>query len=98
RSGSSAVRTSTTAASRPASSARRCARRASASPAERQRGLTRLSLPPGRLQQDDRVHGERDREADGPAVQVALDERAAAQRALTGADAERAGQAGVLAR
>ena len=41
---------------------------------------------------------ERDREADRPAVQVALDERAAAERALPGADAEGARQPGVLPR
>ena len=51
-----------------------------------------------RFEQDDRVHRERDREPDRPAVQVALDERAAAERALAGADAEGAGQARVLAR
>jgi hypothetical protein len=51
------------------------------------------------LEEDDRVdregHGERDR----PAVQVALDERAAPERARTGAaDAERAREPAVLAR
>ncbi len=51
------------------------------------------------LQEDERVHPERDREADRPAVQVALHERAAAERASTGtADAERARQPAVLAR
>ena len=51
------------------------------------------------LQEDDRVHGERDREADRPAVQVALDEGAPAERPRTGAaDAERAREPGVLAR
>ena len=51
------------------------------------------------LQQDDRVDGKRDREPDRPAVQVALDERATAKRARTGAaDAERARQPAVLAR
>ncbi len=51
------------------------------------------------LQEDDRVHPERDREADRPAVQVALDEGAPAERPRTGAaDAERAREPGVLAR
>jgi predicted MFS family arabinose efflux permease len=51
------------------------------------------------LQEDDRVHRERDREADRPAVQVALDEGAPAERPRTGAaDAERAREPGVLAR
>jgi predicted MFS family arabinose efflux permease len=51
------------------------------------------------LQQDDRVHPERDREPDGPAVEVALDERAAAERARAGAaDTERTRQPAVLAR
>ena len=56
---------------------------------------------PGRLdlQQDDRVHEQRDAERDRPAVQVALDERAAAERARAGAaDAERTREPGVLAR
>ena len=47
-----------------------------------------LAAGSGDLEQDDRVDRERDREADRPAVQVALDERAAAERALAGADAE----------
>jgi Major Facilitator Superfamily len=51
------------------------------------------------LQQDDRVDTERDRERDRPAVQVALDERPAAERARAGAaDAERARQPAVLPR
>jgi predicted MFS family arabinose efflux permease len=51
------------------------------------------------LQQDDRVDRERDREPDRPAVEVALDERPAAERARTGAaDPERARQPAVLAR
>ena len=46
-----------------------------------------------------RVHEQRDTEADRPAVQVALDQRAAAERARArAADAERARQAGVLPR
>ena len=54
---------------------------------------------PSDLQQDDRVHREGDRERDRPAVEVALDERAAAKGARAGAaDAERAGQPAVLAR
>jgi hypothetical protein len=40
------------------------------------------------LQQDDRVEHEHDREEDGPAVEVALDHRAAAKRPRAGADAE----------
>src|SRR5689334_12301029 len=55
-------------------------------------------LRPGLLEQEDDVDREGDREADGPAVEVALDERAAAERSLAGADAEGAGEAGVLAR
>ena len=50
------------------------------------------------LQQRDRVRHEEDREDDGPAVQVALDERAAASGPPAGADAEGAGQPGVLPR
>jgi MFS family permease len=58
-------------------------------------------LPPDglNLQQDDRVHEQRDAERDRPAVQVALDERAAPERARPGAaDAERAREPGVLPR
>jgi MFS family permease len=60
-------------------------------------------LPPdGRvldLQEDDRVDDEPNGEHDGPAVQVALDERAASERSSAGAtDAERAREARVLAR
>jgi predicted MFS family arabinose efflux permease len=55
--------------------------------------------PPLDLQQDDRVHEQRDAERDRPAVQVALDERAAPERARPGAaDAERAREPGVLPR
>ena len=51
------------------------------------------------LQEDDRVHPERDREGDRPAVQVAFDQRAAAERARSGAaDAERAREPAVLPR
>jgi hypothetical protein len=50
------------------------------------------------LQQHEDVDHEEDREEDRPAVQVALDERAAAERAAAAADAEGAGEAGVLAR
>jgi|RhiMetdeSRZDD1v2_1073273.scaffolds.fasta_scaffold03302_13 MFS family permease len=50
------------------------------------------------LQEDDRVDDERDSESDRPAVQVALDERAAAERPRARpADAESAGEARVLA-
>ena len=48
--------------------------------------------------QHDRVEHEQQRECDRPAVQVALDQRAAAERALTGTNSERARQARVLAR
>jgi hypothetical protein len=51
------------------------------------------------LEEDDRVHEQRDAERDRPAVQVALDERAAPERARPGAaDAERAREPGVLSR
>ena len=51
------------------------------------------------LEEDDRVHRERDREPDRPAVQVALHQRSAPERARTGAaDAERAREPAVLAR
>ena len=51
------------------------------------------------LQQDDGVQEQRDAERDRPAVQVALDQRAAAERARTrAADAEGAREPGVLAR
>jgi MFS family permease len=51
------------------------------------------------LQQYDGVGGERDGEADRPAVQVSLDEGAAPKRATTGStDAERPRQAAVLPR
>jgi predicted MFS family arabinose efflux permease len=51
------------------------------------------------LQQDDSVDGHRDRERDGPAVQVPLDERAAAERpGARAADAERTREPAVLAR
>ena len=51
------------------------------------------------LQEDDRVHEQRDAEADRPPVQVALHERAAAEGPGAGAaDAERAGEAAVLPR
>ena len=43
---------------------------------------------PGVLEQQDRVEEEQDGEEDRPAVQVALDERAAAERARSGAHAE----------
>ena len=43
---------------------------------------------PGVLEQEDRVEEEQDGEHDGPAVQVALDERAAAERAGAGAHTE----------
>src|SRR5437868_6807643 len=50
------------------------------------------------LEEDDRVEHEGDREADRPAIQVALHEGAAAQRARTRADAEGAGEPRVLPR
>jgi hypothetical protein len=51
------------------------------------------------LEQDDRVHEQRDAEHDRPAVQVALDERAAPEWARPGAaDAERAREPGILPR
>jgi hypothetical protein len=50
------------------------------------------------LEQQDRVGDKQDRERNRPAVEVALDQRAAAERADAGADAERAGQARILAR
>src|SRR5665213_1173914 len=52
----------------------------------------------GDADQHDRVDHEQDREADRPAIQVALDERAAAQRPSAATDAEGTRQAGVLAR
>ena len=60
---------------------------------------TRAAARPLNLQQDDGVDEQRDAERDRPAVQVALDERAAAERARPGAaDAERAREPGVLPR
>ena len=53
-------------------------------------------LGPGTLEQHDCIQHEQDREEDRPAVEVALDHRAAAERTLTAADAEGPGQAGVL--
>src|SRR3954447_11826242 len=90
--------TSTGGASRAASSARRCGRTASGSRARRSDRRPRRPLPERLLEQEDRVDRERDREADRPAVEVALDERAAAERALAGADAEGAREARVLPR
>jgi hypothetical protein len=52
-------------------------------------GLTEGTSGPGVLEQEDRVQEEQDGEDDGPAVQVPLDERASAERARTGAHAER---------
>jgi predicted MFS family arabinose efflux permease len=62
-------------------------------------GGARRARGPSDLQEDDRVHRERDREGDRPAVEIALHERAAAEgpRARA-ADAERAGEPAVLAR
>jgi hypothetical protein len=59
-----------------------------------------LGRPAGSdFQQDDGVDGQRDRERDGPAVQVPLHERAAAERPRArAADAERTGEPAVLAR
>lgn len=53
---------------------------------------------PGFLEQQDRVQGKQDREADRPAIEVTLDHRATAERALTAADTERAREPGILAR
>src|SRR4051794_10046218 len=50
------------------------------------------------LQQKEGVEREDDGEEDRRAVQVALDHRAAADRAATAADPEGAGEAGVFAR
>ena len=50
------------------------------------------------LEQQERVQHEDDGEEDGRAVEVALDHRAAADRAAATADAEGAGEAGVFAR
>jgi MFS family permease len=63
-------------------------------------GLRKIEPPDGlNLQQDDRVDDERDAERNRPAVQVALDERSAAERPGTrAADAEGAGETRVLAR
>ncbi len=52
----------------------------------------------GELDQRDRVEHEHDREADRPAVEVALDERTSTQRARPRADAESARESRVLAR
>jgi predicted MFS family arabinose efflux permease len=64
-------------------------------------GLSKTE-PDGRvldLKQDDRVDDERDREHDGPAVEVALDERPAPERSRAGAtDAERPREPRVLTR
>jgi hypothetical protein len=61
-------------------------------------GGLRKTGPPLNLQKDDGVDDERDSERDGPAVEVALDERAAAKRARArAADSERAREARVLA-
>src|SRR2546423_11022322 len=50
------------------------------------------------LQQDDDVDREEDRDGDGPVVQVALDQRAAAERSRAGPHAEGAREAGVFPR
>jgi len=60
--------------------------------------LERRGRLPGLLDEDDRVDREEDREGDRPAIEVALDERAAAQRPLPGADAEGAREPRVLPR
>jgi hypothetical protein len=49
------------------------------------------------VEQDDGVAEEQHREADRPAIEVALDHRPAAERTGAAADAERAGEARVLA-
>ncbi len=54
-------------------------------------------LRPGPLEQHDRVDQEQHAEEDRPAVEVLLDHRAAAERALAAADAEGPGQARILA-
>jgi hypothetical protein len=53
---------------------------------------------PGLLQQEDRVQNEQDPEYDGPAIEVALHHRSAAQRACAAADAEGSRQTGVFTR
>jgi drug/metabolite transporter (DMT)-like permease len=50
------------------------------------------------LDENDRVEREQHREQDRPAVQVAFDQRATAERSRAGADAERTREARVLAR
>ena len=68
-------------------------------PATNPSGRLRPDGDPLDLQQDDRVREQRDAERDGPAVQVALDQRAAPERARArAADAERAREPGVLPR
>src|SRR5919206_120356 len=74
------------AATRSARFARRCGRRC-ALPTRRGALLN--------LQQHDHVRHEQDREEDRPAIEVALDERAAPERAGAGADAEGARQSRV---
>jgi predicted MFS family arabinose efflux permease len=60
-------------------------------------GQSRMPVPALDLDQDDDVGREREREPDGPAVEVPLDKRAAAERSATGAaDAERPRQPRVL--
>jgi hypothetical protein len=51
----------------------------------------------GELQQGDRVGEQQNREDHGPAVEVALDQRAAAERPRAAAHSEGAGEPGVLA-
>src|ERR1700689_4719413 len=58
----------------------------------------RNSTRSGDFDQNDRVEDEQDRETDGPAVEVARDERASPERPCPGADAEGTREARVLAR
>src|SRR6266545_1137382 len=56
-----------------------------------------LRSGPLELEDDDRVQRPEDAEEDGPPGQVPLHQRAAPERAAASADAERTGEAGVLA-
>src|SRR4051812_3196210 len=59
--------------------------------------LKRAAWQPLELEDDDRVHRQEDAEEDGPRGQVPPHQRAAAEGAAATADAERAGEACVLA-
>jgi hypothetical protein len=58
--------------------------------------LDLIEPSPRMLEEHDRVHEEQDREEDGPAVEVPLDHRAPAQWPGAAADAEGAGEPGIL--